>query len=94
MEGALNNSVLERVLVAVERMHGGNARIGLKTRLREDLGLGRLRLLKLALRLEEMFDAELSDETLSRCSTIGDIVRYLSRHYFHDADFPALGMAA
>ena len=95
MEGALNNSVLERVLVAIEGITPrSGTRIGLTTRLKEDLDLGRFRLLRLALHLEEMFDAELSDDTLNRCTTVGDIVRYLSRHYFRDADFPALGMAA
>ena len=51
------------------------------SRLAEDLQLGRLGLVKLALYLEEIFDVELSDELLGRFVTVADIVRYLSRDY-------------
>jgi acyl carrier protein len=89
MEGALNHSVLEKVLLAVEETtHLAATRVGLGTRLVEDLNLGRFGLLRFALYLEELFDLQLSDEALNRCSTIGDIVKHLSRHYFRDIAWP------
>jgi acyl carrier protein len=76
MEGALNDSVLEKVLLAVEQtVYLENTRVSLTTRLAEDLNLGRFGVLRLALYLEEIFDLELSDDVLSRCSTIGDSKR-------------------
>ena len=94
MDGVLNNSVLERVLVAMEETTGvRNAEITLATRLKEDLELGWLELLKLALYLEEIFSVELSDEILRRCRNVGDIARYLSRLYFRDLECPVFGRA-
>src|SRR5438128_2197637 len=90
MEVALNSSVLDGVILAVEQTTAtGDYGITSATRLADDLQLGRFGLLKLALSLEEVFEIELPDETLKRFSTIGDIVKYLNRHYFQDTEFPA-----
>ena len=95
MEGALNNAVLEKVLLAVEKAtYARDSRIRSTTRLADDLELGRFGLLRLALCLEEIFDIELPDEALKRFFSLGDIVKYLSRHYFQDVEFPALAAAA
>ena len=87
METALNDSVLELVTCAIEQTtFAGDFVITGATRLAEDLALGRFGLIKLALYLEEIFDIELSDEILSRFTTIADIVRHLSRNYEPGAD--------
>ena len=82
METALNDYVLELVTCAIEQTtYSGAFVITGASRLAEDLQLGRLALVKLALYLEEIFDVELSDELLGRFVTVADIVRYLSRNY-------------
>ena len=95
MEGALNDSVLEKVLLAAEQtFHLEHTRVSLNSRLIEDFNLSRFGVLRFALYLEEIFDIELSDEVLNRCSTLGDIVKYLSRHYFRDIALPLSPLAA
>lgn len=100
MQAALNNSVLGQVVLAVEQTtYVGELRITSTTRLIDDLGFGRFDFLKLALYLEELFlnedcDLELPDEALLRFVTIGDIVKYLTRRYFGDVEYPQLALAA
>jgi acyl carrier protein len=95
MEAAINSSVLDRVVLALEQTACvGDFGITLTTRLADDLELGRFGLVKLALLLEEIFNVELSDEVLKRFFTVGDVVQHLSRRYFHDAEFPAFATAA
>ena len=95
METALTNFVFDRVTLAIEQTtHLGDLLLTSTTRLAEDLQLGKFGLLKLALYLEEIFDIELSDELVNRFATVGDIVTYLSRNYFRDADFCSLAEAA
>ncbi len=64
------------------------------TSLSNDLGLGRLARLKLALYLEDMFDLELSNEDVDSFQLVGDIVRYMSRRYFRDQDVNVVSHAA
>jgi acyl carrier protein len=95
MDDALDSSVFEKVLLAVEQTtYVGDYGIRLTTRLAEDLELGKFGMLKLALYLEEIFDFELPDEALKRFFTVEDIVKYVSRRYFRDFDFSELAMAA
>ena len=83
MQTALNNFVLEYVVLAVEQTtYVGDLEITQTTRLTDDLQLGPFRMLKLALYLEEMFGIELSDEDLSRLVTVGDIVQHLTCNNF------------
>jgi acyl carrier protein len=79
VQGAVENSVFEKVALSVEQTaYVGALKITSATRLTDDLGLGRFDFLKLAIYLEEAFDIELPDEALKRFVTIGDIVKYLS----------------
>ncbi|MBV8589573.1 MAG: acyl carrier protein [Acetobacteraceae bacterium] len=88
MEVALNSSVLDRVVLAVEQTtYTGDDGITSATRVADDLKLGRFGLVKLALSLEEVFGIELPDEALKQFSTIANIVRYLKRHYRHEVEF-------
>jgi acyl carrier protein len=82
-----------KVVRAVEQTtYVGELRITSATRLMGDLGLGRFDFLKLAIYLEEAFDIELPDEAIKAFVTVGDIVKYLSRRYFRDVEFPQLAM--
>jgi len=84
---ALNSSVLEKVIRAIEQAtYIGDRRVALETRLTCDLALGGFGRLKLALYVEEIFDIELSDDVVERFVTVADIVRYVGGHYFQDAE--------
>ncbi|MBV8523242.1 MAG: hypothetical protein JOY71_14145 [Acetobacteraceae bacterium] len=87
MELALNSSVLDRVVLAIEQTTC-NEEFGITsaTRLADDLHLGRFGRAKLALSLEEVCEIELPDQVLKRFSTIGDIVEYLNRYYLPDVE--------
>jgi acyl carrier protein len=88
VQGAVENSVFEKVALSVEQTaYVGALKITSATRLTDDLGFGRFDFLKVAIYLEEAFDIELPDEALKRFVTIGDIVKYLSRRYFRDVEF-------
>ena len=87
MQIALNNSVLDRVILAIgQTTHLGDQKVTLETRLTCDLALGGFGRLKLAIYLEEVFDVELSDDILERAVTVADIVKYISEHYFEDIE--------
>ena len=89
MELALNSSVLDMVVLAVEQTtYNEEFGITSATRLADDLHLGRFGRAKLALSLEEVFEIELPDQALKRFSTIGDIVEYLNRYYLPDVESP------
>jgi acyl carrier protein len=89
VELALNSSVLDGVVVAIEQItYTEEFGITSATRLADDLHLGRFGRAKLALSLEEVFEIELPDEALKRFSTVGDIVEYLNRYYLYDLEFP------
>ncbi|MBV8091740.1 MAG: hypothetical protein JO110_00615 [Acetobacteraceae bacterium] len=86
MELALNSSVLDRVVLAIEQTTC-NEEFGITSATRlADLHLGRFGRAKLALSLEEVCDIELPDQVLKRFSTIGDIVEYLNRYYLPDVE--------
>lgn len=87
MQAALTTSVLNRVILAVERTTNvGSRGVASETRLAGDLLLGGLGRIKLAMYLEEVFDIELSDEVLRGFATVADIVKYVDRHYFRDVE--------
>ena len=87
MQTALDRSVLDGVILAVERTtYVGDREVSSETRLACDLALGRFRRLKLAIYLEEIFDIELSDEALERFVTVADIVKHISVRYFQDVE--------
>ncbi len=90
MQSAFNSSVFDKVALAVKQAVYVDA-LGLSgaTRLVDDLALGRLGRLKLAIRLEEVFNIEFQDDVVERFGTLGDIVTYLSRRYFRDSDTQA-----
>ena len=94
MEVALNSSVLDRVVLAIEQTtYKEEFGITSATRLADDLHLGRFGRAKLALSLEEVFEIELPDQALKRFSTIGDIVEYLYRYYLPDVELPKYASA-
>ncbi len=87
MQVALNSSVFNRVILAIEQTTCiEDRRVTLETRLTCDLALGGFGRLKLAVYLEEIFDIELSDDVVERFVTIADIVRYIGGHYFQDVE--------
>ncbi len=98
MQAAFHNSVLARVALAIERATQIDpADISPSTRLVNDLGLGRIGRLRVAICLEETFDHELSDDVLDRFVTVADIVSYFGHRYFRDYDYSvpvAFGEAA
>ncbi len=94
MEAALNTSVFDRVILAIERtIYIGNLRVTLETRLAGDLTLSGFSRVKLAMCLEELFTIELPDDVLERFITVADIVKYMGRHYFQDVEFSGLARA-
>ena len=95
MKSAFNSSVFDRVALAVEKtVHAKTPDLSHSTHLTDDLALGRLGRLKLAIALEEVFDVELEDEVVERFGNIGDIVSHFSDRYFRDIDESALAEAA
>ena len=85
MQVALNGSILDRVLLAINQTtYTGDQKVTPETRLAGDLALGGFDRLKLAMYLEEAFDVELSDDVLERAVTVADIIKYISGHYFQD----------
>ena len=87
MQTALDRSVLDGVILAVERTTNvGGREVALETKLVCDLALGGFRRLELAIYLEEIFNVELSDEALERFVTVADIVKYISGRYFRDVE--------
>ena len=95
MQAALNSSVFDRVILAINRtVHVGSLRVTLETQLASDLTLSSFTRIKLAMCLEEVFDLELSNDVLERFVTVADIVKYISRHYFREIDLSGLAEAA
>jgi acyl carrier protein len=87
MEAAIERSVLSRVAHAIEQTSDrGDRAITSDIKLAADLRFGRMGRIQLGLCLEEAFDIELPAEVLERAVTVGDIVTYLSRHYYRDVD--------
>jgi len=95
MQSAFNSSVFDKVALAVKQaVYIEVPGLSGATRLVDDLALGRLGRLKLAIRLEEVFNIEFQDDVVERFGTLGDIVTYLSRRYFRDSDTQAPASAA
>ncbi len=95
MQSAFNSSVFDKVALAVKQaVYIEVPGLSGATRLVDDLALGRLGRLKLAIRLEEVFNIEFQDDVVERFGTLGDIVTYLSRRYFRDSDTHAPASAA
>ena len=95
MQTAFHNSVLARVVLAIERATQRDpADIVPSTRLVNDLGLGRIGRLRVAICLEEAFDHELSDDIVDRSVTVADIVSYFGHRYFSDYDYPVPAVPA
>lgn len=95
MQSAFNISVLAKVAQAVARSMSVEASgLSHATRLKDDLLLGKLGRLELAIYLEEVFDIEFQDEAVARFTTLGDIASHLSYRYFRDIDPSALIAAA
>ena len=95
MQAAFNDSVFDKVVRAVEQVTRFKAHeISPSTRLADDLALGRVGRLKLAIHLEDIFAIEISDEALQRFVSIADIVSYSSHRYFRDIELPTLAVAA
>jgi len=94
MQDAFNNSVFGRVAQAVaQTIYIEPAGLSENTRLVDDLALGRVGRLKLAMCIEEVFDIELQDDAVARFRTLGDIVNHLSYRYFRDVEPSATGVA-
>jgi acyl carrier protein len=82
------NAVFEKVVLAVEQtIHIEGVSLTSASRLVDDLRIGRLGRIRLALYLEETFDVELPDEAVERFDTVDDIVRYLSRWWVENPEF-------
>lgn len=95
MQSAFNNSVFDKVALAVKQtVHVETPGLSPSTRLAEDLALGRLGRLKLAMCLEQIFDAELQDDVVERFGDLGDIVIHFSNRCFRDIDLPTHPIAA
>jgi len=85
MGSAFDSSVLDKVALAVEQTaRVSPAEVTIDTRLADDLRLGRLGRMRLAMNLEEVFDLELPNDVVARFVTVADIVNYFSRRYFRD----------
>ncbi len=77
MQSAFNSSVFGKVLLAVEQtVHAKMPGLSPSILLADDLALGRLGRLRLAMCLEQIFDVELQDDVVERFGNVGDIVRY------------------
>ncbi len=95
MQSAFNSSVFDKVVLAVEKtMHRSIPTLSNATRLADDLALGRLGRLRLAMSLEEIFDVELEDAVIKQFGNIGDIVSHFSYRYFRDIEMSAHVTAA
>lgn len=87
MRSNARNAVFEKVVLAVEQtVYVESSNLTPTSRLVDDLRLGRFGRIKLALYLEETFDVEITDEAVERFTTVGDIVRYMSRWCHESAD--------
>jgi acyl carrier protein len=83
MQSGHGDTVFEKVVSAVEQtVNVQGSLLSPASRLADDLRLGRLGRLRLALYLEETFDVELPDEAIEQFDTVGDIVRYMNRWSF------------
>jgi acyl carrier protein len=88
MQAAFNSSIPARIALAIERATQIDpAEISPSTRLVNDLGLGRIGRLRVAICLEEAFDHELSDDDVDRFITVADIVSYFGHRYSKDYDY-------
>ena len=87
MQIPLDQFVLDRVILAIERtVRVGQKEILLETKLAPDLALSGFGKLKLAISLEEIFEVELSNETVKQFATVADIVKYIGGHYVRDVE--------
>jgi acyl carrier protein len=87
VEISISRSVFDRVIRAINQCaYSCDFLITSETRLTDDLNLGRIGRMKLAISLEENFSVELSDDVLEQAVTVADVVTYLCRHYFQDTD--------
>jgi acyl carrier protein len=74
------NAVFDKVILAVgQTVQVEGISLTSASRLVDDLRIGRLGRMRLAICLEEAFDIELPDDAVKRFDTVDDIVRYLSR---------------
>ena len=72
MQSAFNSSVFDKVALAVKQaVYIEVPGLSGATRLVDDLALGRLGRLKLAIRLEEVFNIEFQDDVVERFGTLG-----------------------
>ena len=95
MQPAFRNSVFDKLVLAIGQTTFIEAPgIWPSTRLADDLALGGVGRLKLAIYLEEVFGVELPDEALDRFVVVADIIDYFSSRYFRDVEFPVLAEAA
>ena len=95
MTSAFDGFVLNKVTLAIAQITSIDpATILSSARLTEDLALGRFGRLRLAVCLEEAFDAELSNEVVAQFVTVSDVVGYFSRRYFRDFPSPVMAAAA
>lgn len=79
MQSAFNSSGFDKVVLAVERtVHAETRGLSRSTRLADDLPLGRLGRVRLAMSLEEIFDVELDDDVVEQFVDLGDVAGYLS----------------
>ncbi len=86
MHSAFNESVFQKVVLAINRTTRGRAtQVSLSTRLADDLALSRRGRLMLAIHLEDIFDIELPNDVSNGFVSIADIVAYSSSRYFQDA---------
>lgn len=82
-----SKSIYDKVILAVEQtVYVQGDAVSPATRLVDDLQLGRLGRIRLAMYLEEAFDLEISDDAVEYFDTIGDITLYLSRWSLENVD--------
>ena len=85
MQRGVDSYLLGKIALAVAKTVNFDEReLAPSTRLTEDLALSRLDRFELALRLEEILDIDLSNETIEGFETVGDIARTLSARFFQD----------
>ncbi|MBI5148309.1 acyl carrier protein [Candidatus Pacearchaeota archaeon] len=55
--------------------------VRLESTLREDLGADSLKVLELAMFLEDEYSLKIQDEELDKIKTVGHVVDYIKKHY-------------
>jgi hypothetical protein len=95
MTDAFESNILAKLSVAIRQFDAlSDMPVAMDTRFAEDLCLSRSATIEFARRAGGMFAVDFSQETILRFQAVGDLVRFLSRHFFQDVAEFALAEAA